>query len=40
MQIDPEDAMIAGIARTNKQRIITRNVKHFSDIEGVEIENY
>jgi len=39
-QIDPEDAMIAGIAKTNKQRIVTRNVKHFSNIEGVEVENY
>jgi tRNA(fMet)-specific endonuclease VapC len=40
LQIDPEDAMIAGIAKTNNQKILTRNLKHFSGIEGVEIEKY
>jgi tRNA(fMet)-specific endonuclease VapC len=38
--IDPEDAMIAGIAKVNAQRVLTRNTKHFSDIEGVNIESY
>ena len=38
--IDPEDAMIAGIAKVNTEKILTRNTKHFSDIEGVIIENY
>ncbi len=38
--IDPEDAMLAGIARVKVEKILTRNVKHFSDIEGVIIETY
>ena len=38
--IDPEDAMIAGIAKVNTEKILTRNTKHFSDIERVIIENY
>ena len=39
-QIDPEDAMIAGIARVSSEKILTRNIKHFSGIEGVAIETY
>jgi tRNA(fMet)-specific endonuclease VapC len=38
--IDPEDAMIAGIAKVNAEKILTRNTKHFSDIEGLVMENY
>lgn len=38
--IDPEDAMIAGIAKVNAEKVLTRNTKHFSDIEGVSVENY
>jgi tRNA(fMet)-specific endonuclease VapC len=38
--IDPEDAMIAGIAKVNAEKVLTRNTKHFSDIEGVNVENY
>ena len=38
--IDPEDAMIAGICRTSQQRILTRNINHFSGIEGVSLESY
>ena len=38
--IDPEDAMIAGIAKVNAEKILTKNIKHFSDIEGVTLENY
>jgi tRNA(fMet)-specific endonuclease VapC len=38
--IDPEDAMIAGIAKVNAEKVLTRNTKHFSDIEGVIVENY
>ncbi|HZY94065.1 MAG TPA: PIN domain-containing protein [Candidatus Bathyarchaeia archaeon] len=38
--IDPEDAMLAGIARVKAEKILTRNVKHFSDINGVIIETY
>lgn len=39
-QIDLEDIMIASIAITNNQRLITRNVKHFKRIKGLEIESY
>ena len=38
--IDPEDAMLAGIALAHEQPIITRNAKHFSNIEGVRVETY
>jgi len=40
LRIDPEDAMIAGIAKTRNERVITRNIKHFSGIEGITIETY
>lgn len=39
-RIDPEDAMLAGISRVHRQSIITRNVKHFSNIDGVSVETY
>ena len=39
-KIDPEDAMIAGIAKVHAESIITRNIKHFSSIEGVTVERY
>ena len=39
-KIDPQDAMIAGIARSSGEKILTRNTKHFQDIEGVTIETY
>ena len=38
--IDPEDAMVAGIARVHGEKVLTRNVKHFQGIEGVEVESY
>jgi tRNA(fMet)-specific endonuclease VapC len=38
--IDPEDAMIAGISKVHGESIITRNTKHFSNIDGVKIETY
>ena len=38
--IDPEDAMIAGIARVNSEKVLTRNTRHYSGIEGVTVENY
>ena len=37
---DPEDAMIAGICKFKKEPVLTRNTKHFSGIDGVEVENY
>ena len=39
-RIDPEDAMLAGIAKVRGEIILTRNVRHFSGIEGVKIERY
>jgi predicted nucleic acid-binding protein len=38
--IDPEDSMIAGICARKNEILITRNVKHFRDIENVRIESY
>lgn len=39
-KMDPEDAMIAGIAKANNEKIVTRNTRHFQGIEGVTIESY
>ncbi len=39
-RIDPEDAMLAGIAKRQGEAILTRNTKHFSGIEGVRVETY
>ena len=39
-QIDITDIMIAAIAKTNNEKVITRNVKHFGRIKGVEVEGY
>ena len=38
--IDPEDSMIAGIAKINNEIILTRNVKHFERITHVKVESY
>lgn len=38
--IDPEDTMIAGIIFVNKEKILTRNVKHFNRIPGLLVETY
>ncbi len=38
--MDPEDAMIAGICKFKKEPVLTRNTKHFSGIDGVEVESY
>ncbi len=40
MPIDPEDCMIAGIAKHYDETILTRNIKHFRRIVGVKIEEY
>jgi tRNA(fMet)-specific endonuclease VapC len=40
VKIDPEDAMIAGIAMLENETVLTRNVKHFSRINGLRIETY
>ncbi|MEK6922040.1 MAG: PIN domain-containing protein [Nanoarchaeota archaeon] len=38
--IDLEDIMIAGIAQSKKESILTRNQKHFQRIKDLEIETY
>lgn len=38
--IQPEDSMIAGICLKNNSKLITRNIKHFSRINGLKIETY
>ena len=38
--IDPEDSMIAGICAKRNEILITRKLKHLSDIENVKIESY
>jgi len=38
--IDPEDSMIAGIALTHGQAVLTRNVKHFRQVRGLSVETY
>ncbi len=39
-RIDPEDCMIAGIAKHHGDTILTRNIKHFQRIKGVNTEGY
>ncbi len=34
------DAMISGIALIKKEKVLTRNVKDFSRVKGLEIETY
>lgn len=38
--LDPEDCMIAGIALTHHETLLTRNTKHFSRITGLKIQGY
>ena len=38
--IDPEDSMIAGIAKFHREPILTKNTKHFERINGLKIETY
>lgn len=40
LTIDPEDAMIAGIAIVKGQAVLTRNKKHFSQITNLLVETY
>jgi len=40
IMIDPEDSMMAGIAKHQKEPILTRNIKHFQKIQSVEVETY
>lgn len=38
--IDPEDAMIAGIALTRDGEVLTRNLKRFRQVPGLRVETY
>ncbi len=38
--IEPEDSMIAGVCLRRNEILITRNVKHFKDIDGLRIDSY
>ncbi len=38
--IEPEDCMIAGIAKHHQETILTRNLKHFGRIKGISLETY
>lgn len=38
--IDPEDSMIAGIAKLHNETVLTKNIKHFSRINNLKIESY
>ncbi len=37
---DPIDCIIAGIALVKKEKVLTRNVKDFAKIRGIEVESY
>ncbi len=39
-KIDPEDAMLAGIAVQNKEPLLTRNRKDFAGIHELKLESY
>jgi predicted nucleic acid-binding protein len=39
-RIEPEDAMIAGIAVENGQPVLTRNIRDFSGIPDLKVESY
>ena len=39
-KIDPEDAMLAGIAVQNHEPLLTRNRKHFAGIPDLNLEYY
>lgn len=38
--LDPEDCMIAGIAITHHEIVLTRNARHFNRINGLKIQSY
>ncbi len=40
VNINPEDAMIAGICRVRNEPVLTRNTKHYTGIDGVRVEPY
>ena len=40
VRIDPEDAMLAGIAIQNNEPLLTRDRKHFAGISDLKLETY
>ncbi len=40
MRMDPEDAMLAGIAVQNNETLLTRNRRDFAGISGLKLETY
>lgn len=38
--IDPVDAQIAGVARSESRAVLTRNVRHFKRVAGLDVETY
>ena len=40
VEMDPEDAMLAGIAVENRETLLTRNKRHFSGIPDLKLESY
>lgn len=38
--IDPEDSMIAGIAITHSEILLTNNTKHFNRVPDITLEEY
>jgi tRNA(fMet)-specific endonuclease VapC len=38
--IDPYDAQIAGVALAEDRSVLTRNVKHFKRVTGLDVETY
>lgn len=39
-KIDLEDVMISAIAKTKNEKVLTRNIKHFSLVPNLQIETY
>lgn len=38
--IDPEDAMIAGVALANGMPVVTANPDHFERVDGLDVVSY
>ena len=38
--IEDKDIMIGAIAKSNREKLLTKNVKHFQRIRGLEVEGY
>ena len=40
LRVEPVDMLIAGIALSKGERVLTRNVKHFGRVPGLNVETY